>query len=127
MKTLNLRQVLLLHEYMIKKHGGSPGVRDMGMLKSAIFRPFATYGGEDLYKDIYLKSGALLQSIAKNHPFVDGNKRTAYTVTYTFLKLNLIQIIITNKQVVEFMVRVTEENLSVDEISFWLKKHSKEL
>jgi death-on-curing protein len=112
---------------MIKKHGGSPGVRDMGMLKSAIFRPFATYGGEDLYKDIYLKSGALLQSIAKNHPFVDGNKRTAYTVTYTFLKLNLIQIIITNKQVVEFMVRVTEENLSVDEISFWLKKHSKEL
>jgi death-on-curing protein len=112
---------------MIKKHGGSSGVRDMGMLKSAIFRPFATYGGEDLYKDIYLKSGALIQSIAKNHPFVDGNKRTAYTVTYTFLKLNRIQITISDKQVVRFMVRVTVENLSVDEISSWLKEHSKEL
>lgn len=127
MRTLNLRQVLLLHEYMIKKHGGSSGVRDMGMLKSAIYRPFATYGGGDLYKNIYLKSGALMQSIAKNHPFVDGNKRTAYTATYTFLKLNQIQIMISDKQVVEFMVRVTEENLSVDEIASWLKNHTKEI
>jgi death-on-curing protein len=93
LKILTLKQVLVVHEFMVKKYGGSSGVRDMNMLKSAINRPFATFGGEDLYKDIYLKSGALIQSVVKNHPFVDGNKRTAFASTYLFLKLNKLQFL----------------------------------
>lgn len=110
---------------MLKKHGGSSGVRDMSMLESAIHRPFATYAYEDLYSDLYLKSGALIQSIIQNHPFVDGNKRTAFTSAFTFLRNNSIKLIISQDEIVNFMLKVANENLSVDEIASWLKKHSK--
>lgn len=67
---------------MIKKYGGSSGVRDMGMLRSAVGRPFATFGEEDLYSDFYLKAAALIQFIVKNHPFLDAIKRTAFSASY---------------------------------------------
>jgi death-on-curing protein len=123
-KIITVRQVLLLHEYMIKKHGGSSGVRDMNMLQSAVNRPFATFDGQDLYPDIFLKSGALVQSIVKNHPFIDGNKRTGFSSAYLLLKKNSFQIDASQKQVVQFTVSVANENLSVDEIASWLKSHS---
>lgn len=94
------------------------------MLQSAIYRPFATFDGQDLYPDIYLKAGALIQSIVKNHPFIDGNKRTAFITTYNFLALNGIKITTGKREIVKFMVSVANKNLSVDEISSWLKSHS---
>ena len=97
----------------------------MNMLESAVNRPFATFGGRDLYKDIYLKAAALIQAVVKNHPFLDGNKRTAYSSAYVFLRKNGIVIKVQEKEVVKFMVSVANSNLSVDEISPWLKKHSK--
>lgn len=127
MKIITLRQILLLHEIMIKKYGGSSGVRDMGMFESAVHRPFATFGGNDLYPDIYLKTGAFIQSIVKNHPFVDGNKRTAFSGAFIFLKKNNIDLDIEKKEAVKFMLGVANKNLSVDEISLWLKKHSKKI
>lgn len=125
MRIISLRQVLLLHEYMVRKYGGLSGVRDLNMLKSAVHRPFATFAGQDLYQDIYLKSGALIQSIVKNHPFLDGNKRTAFSATYIFLKESGILISTSQNTVVSLMVDVANKNLSVDEISSWLKKHSR--
>jgi death-on-curing protein len=112
---------------MIKKHGGSSGVRDMGMLESAVHRPFATYANEDLYPDLYLKAGALIQSIIKNHPFIDGNKRTAFVGAFTLLRRNLVRLDVSEIEAVKFMLKVANNNLSVDEISTWLKKHSKEI
>ncbi len=112
---------------MVQKHGGSDGVRDMNMLDSAINRPFATFAGSDLYSDIYLKSGALVQSIIKNHPFIDGNKRTAFSSCYVFLKKNKIKITAKQKDVVNFMSEVANKNLSVDEIASWLKSHSRKI
>ena len=112
---------------MIKKHGGSSGIRNTNMLESAIHRPFATFGGVDLYSNIYLKTGALIQSIVKNHLFLDGNKRTAYASAYTFLKLNNIKINPTEKDVVEFTADVADKSLSVDEIADWLKNHSQKI
>lgn len=123
MRILTIRQVLLLHEYTLKKHGGSSGIRDTNMLESAIHRPFATYAGKDLYESIYQKSAALIHSIAKNHPFLDGNKRTAFTSGYTLLKVNGIRFSAESKEVVGFMSRVANKNLSVDEIADWLRKH----
>lgn len=125
MKTLTLKQILILHELEIINHGGSSGIRDLGMLKSAIARPFATFAGEDLYVGIYLKGGALIQSIVKNHPFLDGNKRTAFVSCVAYLELNGYETEVSQKEIVEFMIRVANENLSVDEISSWLEKHSK--
>lgn len=127
MKILTLRQILLLHELMIKKHGGSSGIRDKGMFESAIHRPFATFSGADLYPDVYLKAGALIQSIVKNHPFVDGNKRTAYVSAFMFLKKNGIDLIVQKTIGKKFMLEVANKNLSVDEISTWLKRHSKKI
>lgn len=124
MINFTLEQALLAHEFALIKHGGSSGIRDANMLHSAIFRPFATYDGDDLYPDIYLKAGALMQSIVKNHPFIDGNKRTAFICTYNFLKINKIQLQVTEKEIVKFVVDVANKNLSVDEISNWLREHS---
>lgn len=125
MKVFTVRQVLILHERMIQKYGGSSGVRDMGMLESAVGRPFATFGGEDLYPDIFMKAGAFIQSIVKNHPFIDGNKRTAFAGVATFLMANGVIVSAGMDQVVKFMLKVANENISVDEIAGWLKKHAK--
>lgn len=127
MRIITLRQVLVLHELEIQNHGGSSGIRDTGMLKSAIGRPFATFGGEDLYPDINLKGAALIQSIVKNHPFIDGNKRTAFTSALIYFEMNSYLLKVDQGEVVDFMLRVANENLSVDEISSWLKKHSKKI
>ena len=124
MISFTLKQALAVHERAIQKYGGSSGIRDTGMLQSAIFRPFATFDGQDLYPNIYLKAGALIQSIVKNHPFIDGNKRTAFITTYNFLALNGIKITAGEREIVKFMVSVANQNLSVDEISSWLKSHS---
>lgn len=125
MKVFTVRQVLILHERMIQKYGGSSGVRDMGMLESAVGRPFATFGREDLYPDIFMKAGAFIQSIVKNHPFIDGNKRTAFTGAITFLLANGTFVSTDTNQVVKFMLKVANENIPVDEIAKWLKKHAK--
>jgi len=125
LKIISIKQILVLHEFELVKHGGSSGLRDIGMLKSAVARPFATFGGEDLYPGVFMKCAALIQSIVKNHPFLDGNKRTAFVSSTVLLKLNKYNLTVTQKEAVKFMVRVANENLSVDEISSWLKKHSK--
>lgn len=125
MKVFTIRQILILHERMAQKYGGSSGIHNTGMLESAIGRPFATFASQDLYPDIFLKAGAFIQSIVKNHPFVDGNKRTAFAGAMVFLKANGLSFNADQNNVVKFMIRVANENISVDEIARWLKKRTK--
>ncbi len=110
---------------MIKKFGGSHGLRDLGLLESAVARPQTTYDGQEMYPDIFSKAAALLQSLLKNHPFVDGNKRTALTSAGIFLKINGYQLINSHDEEVEFAINVDNRNLSLEEISSWLKSHTK--
>ena len=77
MKYLSLEDVLLYHERIIQESGGSEGIRDFGLLHSAIERPKASFAGKDLYQDIFTKAAALVHSLVLNHPFIDANKRTA--------------------------------------------------
>ena len=125
MKVFTVRQVLILHERMIQKYGGSSGVRDMGMLESAVGRPFATFGGEDLYPDLFLKAAALVQSLSSNHPFVDGNKRTALTTLEYFLHLNGIDLKASQREKVEFTLWAENEKPKLELIAGWIKKHIK--
>ena len=125
MKVFTVRQVLILHERMIQKYGGSSGVRDMGMLESAVGRPFATFGGEDLYPDLFLKAAALVQSLSSNHPFVDGNKRTALTTLEYFLHLNGIDLKASQREKVEFTLWAENEKPKLKQIAGWIKKHTK--
>lgn len=126
-KYLTLVQVLAVHDQMIKRFGGSHGVRDIGLVESAVARPRATFGGEDLYTDVFSKAAALLQSLLKNHPFTDGNKRTALSSAGIFLKMNGYILINTHEEEVKFSLKVDNQRLSVEEITAWLKKNSKRI
>ncbi len=85
---LTLIEVLHLHRQVINQSGGSLGVRDLGLLESAVAQPKMTFGGEDLYPTVIDKAAALAFSIIRNHPFVDGNKRTGHAAMETFLISN---------------------------------------
>ncbi|HEY9616869.1 MAG TPA: type II toxin-antitoxin system death-on-curing family toxin [Microcoleaceae cyanobacterium] len=88
MRFLTLIQVLELHRRIIEQSGGTLGIRDLGLLESAIAQPRMTFDGEDLYPTLLEKAAALGFSMIMNHPFVDGNKRTGHAATETFLVLN---------------------------------------
>lgn len=88
MRYLSLGAVLELHRRIIEQTGGSPGLRDLAALESAVEQPRMTFGGEDLYPDLPSKAAALGFSLIKNHPFVDGNKRVGHAALETFLVLN---------------------------------------
>lgn len=125
MKYLTPQKVIFIHDQVVKRTGGSNGIRDIGLIESAVYRPQATFDGKDLYEGIFDKAAALLQSLLKNHPFVDGNKRTALTSAGLFLRLNGYKLINAKKEEVEFAIKVDNEHLDIQEISRWLKKHSK--
>lgn len=127
MKYLTNPQVLLIHSRSVKRFGGSQGIRDIGLVESAVARPRASFGGEDLYINIFDKAAALLQSLLKNHPFVDGNKRTALASAGVFLKINGYKLTNTHEKEVEFAVRVDNQNLTLEQISSWLQKNSKKV
>ena len=80
---LTVIEALAIHEDQMSRYGGSAGVRDGGLLEAALFRPQTGY-----YADLIEEAAALWESLAQNHPFIDGNKRTAFAVTYTFLSIN---------------------------------------
>ena len=92
MRYLTLIEVLELHRRIIEQSGGALGVRDFGLLESAIAQPRMTFGGEELYSSLTEKSAALGFSIIMNHPFVDGNKRTGHAAVETLLVLNGMEI-----------------------------------
>src|SRR3990167_10135860 len=98
----SLDEVVAIHFRVTQKTGGSSGIRDWDLLSSALGRPQATFDGQGLYPDIYIKAAALIQSLALNHPFVDGNKRTALASTEYFLHLNGIELEATQEQKVGF-------------------------
>lgn len=127
MKYLTPHKVLFIHDQVVKRTGGSHGVRDIGLVESAVYRPQATFDSNDLYVGVFHKAAALLQSLLKNHPFVDGNKRTALTSAGLFLRLNGYKLVNAKKEEVEFAIRVDNEHLDIEEISKWLKKYSKKV
>jgi death on curing protein len=124
---LSVTRVLAIHDLMVKRFGGSHGLRDLGLVESVVARPQASFDGNDSYETIFDKAAALLQSLLRNHPFVDGNKRTALTCAGIFLKINGWKIINNHGEEVEFAVKIDNSNLSQEEISKWLEEHSEKI
>ena len=124
MKYLTVQDVLLLHNLAIDNYGGSHGLRDFGLLESAVMRPQATYGGKELYPDVFLKGAALIHSLLLNHQFVDGNKRTAMFSVMTFLELNGYKFITEQKEVVKTALWIENQKPEIEEIAKWIKKYS---
>lgn len=126
-KYISLDEVIAIHDNMISLYGGSHGIRDLGLVESAISRPKATFGGSDLYPDIFAKAAALFHSLMFNHAFVDGNKRTTISTTARFLNLNEYELDVSEREFVDFPLRVENNNLSLEEIAKWLEKNSKKI
>lgn len=124
MNYLTVEQVLFLHARLIEETGGSHDVRDVALLESAVARPQATFGGEDLYPDLFSKAAALMHSLIRNHPFVDGNKRTGIAAVALFLRQNGRRLTVTNSELEAFTLHVTESGPEVSEVADWLQTHS---
>lgn len=99
-------------------------MRDLGLLASALGRPQASFGGQDLYPDICLKTAAMIQSLLLNYPFADANKRTALATGEYFLYLNNKKIVATQDEKVEFTLWVENKKPTIEEIAAWIEKHS---
>ncbi len=122
-----LEDVLNLHDLSIKDFGGSSGVRDLGLLESAIARPFQTFGGEDLYLTPITKAAAVGESLIINHPFVDGNKRTGLLVIIALLKEYGIKITASKDDVYSFTISISTGEKKLDEIVEWLKANTQSI
>ena len=127
MKYLTSIQVLYIHDQIIKRFGGSSGLRDISLLESAVGRPQVTFDGVDLYPDIFTKAAALIHSLLKNHQFVDGNKRTSYVSVGLFLEMNGCVLSNQHEDAVTFTMNIENGNLSLEEIVKWIKKHTKKV
>lgn len=120
---LSLEEIVAIHEKMIAVGGGSAGLRDSTLLHAAIERPKASFAAVALYPSIWLQAAALMQSLVKNHPFIDGNKRTAFFGSVRFLSRNGWELVATNAAVVSFVIKTETENLAVSKIAAWFKAH----
>ena len=126
MEYLTIEEVILLHSRLIQRTGGAGGVRDLSLLESALARPQASFGGDDLYPDLWSKSAALMHSLSQNHPFVDGNKRTAVAAIGVFLELNGYELTASNEAALAFTRRVATGKMELEDIAAWLKVHTAE-
>lgn len=121
---LTLEQVLLIHEDQISQYGGSQGLRDLSLLESALFRPQTTFGGEDLYTTIFLKTAALMHSIVLNHPFVDGNKRTGMVSGLVFLEVNSYSLNVNQEEFVNTAMQIESKELDTQALAIWLEENT---
>lgn len=98
-KFLEITDILEIHQILINRFGGMSGIRDEGLLESALSQPQATFFGELLHPTIHEQAAVFLYHIAKNHPFLDGNKRTAYGAMEAFLRFNGYNLELSDEQV----------------------------
>ena len=122
---ISVKEALVIHELAIDKFGGSYGVRDMNLLESAISRPYATFDGQELYPNPVDKVAAIIESIIKNHPFSDGNKRTGYTLMRLVLLKSKWDIDATEEEKYDFVIKIAESKLTLDEIKSWIENKSR--
>ncbi|MEM9887887.1 MAG: type II toxin-antitoxin system death-on-curing family toxin [Bacteroidota bacterium] len=118
---ITLEKVLTIHSLALDKFGGSEGVRDMNLLDSAIKRPFATFDGQELYPKATDKAAAIIESIVKNHPFSDGNKRTGYILMRFILLKAGIDVEATEDEKYDFVIRIAESKMAFEEIKLWIE------
>ena len=125
MKYLYPKQLLYLYQRIIEQTGGTIGLRDQGLLESAAYRPQATFGGQDLYPDLFSKAAALGHSLISNHPFVDGNKRVGFEAMRLMLRLNGSDVHASLETTYEFVLDIAKGKLTEQGIADWLKRHSR--
>lgn len=122
---LTLDDVLETHAFQIMTYGGGDGVRDLGLLESALAQPEASFDGQFLHADIFSMAAAYLFHIVSNHPFVDGNKRVGLEVALIFLELNGIELLASDSELVDLVLATATGQLTKDEIAKFFRSHAK--
>ncbi len=113
-------EILAIHADQIERYGGSTGIRDRGLLEAALYRPQTGY-----YADIVEEAAALWESLAQNHPFIDGNKRTAFAAMYTFLAINGLRLTADGDQIFHFISTLYEQrDFSFKRLAMWLRENT---
>jgi death-on-curing protein len=121
---LTLDEALAIHAHQIARYGGALGVRDRGLLESALAMPSATFAGEYLHPSLPEQAAAYLFHLVKNHPFVDGNKRVGLACSLVFLRLNGISIRATDDDLVDIVMGVAEGRRSKADVAVFLRERS---
>ena len=122
---ISISEVILIQDILIEKYGGTRGIRDRGLLESAINRPFQTFDSKELYHDPIQKAASIIESIVKNHPFVDGNKRIGYVLMRLMLLDHGLDIIASQDEKYDFVIGIASGKLEFDHICNWITKNSK--
>ncbi len=120
---LTKKQVLMLHTQLIESTGGSDGIRDEGLLDSALESPFQSFGGEELYPSIQAKAARLCYGLVKNHAMVDGNKRIGAHTMLVFLAVNGYELKYTQNELVDLILDVADGKKVYEDLLKWILEH----
>ena len=121
---ISLAELMFIHTVMIDRYGGHIGVRDNGLIESAVARPLASFEGRDLYPDPFLRSAVLWLGLIKNHGFVDANKRTSTMAMQRWLHREGFDLFVEYADLVEMAVRIANSGIGVEDLALWLKGHA---
>ncbi len=122
-----LDEVLAIHAEQIERYGGTEGVRDHGLLASALAMPAATYGGQFLHANLFEMAAAYLFHLCKNHPFVDGNKRTALAACLAFLWLNDLEVVADPDEIADLVLGVADGSVGKAQVAVYLEERARQL
>jgi death-on-curing protein len=122
---LSVEQLLRLHQLQMRRFGGSHGLRDRGSLEAAAGRPQATFGGEDLYPDFAAKAAALMHSLVRSRPFVDGNKRVGAMAAELFLSANGQDVEAGDEALIDVTLATARGELSPEALAIWFRQRSR--
>lgn len=123
MKTLSKNQVTALHSALIREFGGIDGIRDEGLLESALAAPFQTFGGEPVYPSLQTKAAQLGFGLIRNHPFVDGNKRIGAHTMLVFLAVNGIELRYEQQELIDIVLSVAAGQIDRQGLLQWILDH----
>lgn len=124
MKRLGKEQVIKIHNMLISQTGGSDGIRDEGLLDSALNAPFQTFDGDYIYRSIKAKAAKLGYFLVKNHPFIDGNKRIGILVMITFLEINGVEITCADEELITLGLGLADGSINDEDLLNWIIDHS---
>ena len=120
---LTPEEIVEQHNMIIESTGGSPGLRDEGLLKSAVMGCYQSFGGVDLYPSIEEKAARMAYAICNNHPFIDGNKRIAVIAMLTVLFMNDISVSYTQAELISLGLGIADGSLDYESVKSWINKH----
>lgn len=123
MIVLSQKQIIMLHSQLIKATGGTDGIRDYGLLESALTAPFQSFAETDMFPSIQQKAARLCYGLVKNHAFIDGNKRIGAHAMLVFLALNKIELDYTQEELTSIILNIASSECNFNDLLDWIIEH----